>query len=82
MTRYGGQDDVKAIKIAIYSGVKGIFTAHGKNIEEIIKNPEINELINENIVERIIQLSTTQKGVAEKIYDLKNKSNISKKASI
>lgn len=80
--KYGGIDDVQAIKIAICSGVKGIFTAHGRNVEEIIKNPELNQLINENIVEKIIQLSSKEKGVVEKIYDLKNSSNISKRPSI
>lgn len=78
----GGVEDVQAIKIAICSGVKGIFTAHGRNLEEVMKNPELNLLIKENIVEQIIQLSTQEKGVAEKIYDLKNGSNISKGTSI
>lgn len=67
----GGYEDVQAIKSAIYSGVKGIFTAHGKDIDEIIKNPEINELIKEKIIDKIIQLSTQKKGKAEKIYDLR-----------
>ena len=80
--KYGGIDDVQAIKIAICAGVKGIFTAHGKNIEEIIRNPELNQLINENIVEKIIQLSAKEKGMDEKIYDLTNRSNISKRPSI
>lgn len=78
----GGVEDVQAIKIAICSGVKGIFTAHGRNLEEVMKNPELNSLIKENIVEQIIQLSTQEKGVVEKIYDLKNGSNISKGTSI
>lgn len=76
--KYGGPEDVQAIKVAICSGVKGIFTAHGKDIGEIIKNPELNQLIKENIVEKIIQLSTKQKGTAEKIYDLKQSSNMFK----
>lgn len=74
----GGVDDVQAIKVAVCSGVKGIFTAHGKDIEEIIKNPELNQLIKENIIEKIVQLSTKEKGKAERIYDLKNDSNILK----
>ena len=78
----GGYEDVQAIKTAICSGVKGIFTAHGRDIDEIMKNPEINQLIKENIVDKIIQLSTQEKGVAEQIYDLKSKSNISKRPSI
>lgn len=67
----GGIEDVEAIKAAVCSGVKGIFTAHGRSIEDIIKNPELNQLIKDNIVEKVIQLSTKDKGRAEKIYDMK-----------
>ncbi len=80
--KYGGIDDVEAIKVAICSGIKGIFTAHGKNLEEIIKNPELNQLVKENLVDKVIQLSMRQKGIAEKIYDLKTQSNILKNEDI
>jgi len=69
----GGSEDVQAIKTAMSSGVKGIFTAHGKNIEDITKNAEINQLIKENVIEKVIQLSTKEKGKAEKIYDVRKK---------
>ena len=78
----GGKEDVEAIKIATCSGVKGIFTAHGKNLEEVIKNPELSQLLNKNIVERVIQLSAKEKGIAEKIYDCRSWSNIQKRSSI
>lgn len=67
----GSNDDIQAINIAVCSGVKGIFTAHGGNLEEIMKNPELNKLIRENTIEKVIQLSKTQKGKADKIYNLK-----------
>lgn len=69
----GGTDDVQAIKTAVCSGVKGIFTAHGRKIEEIIKNPELNQLIKENIVEKVVELSIHEKGKAERIYNINNK---------
>lgn len=37
-------------------GVKGIFTAHGESIEDIISNPILNTLYKTNIFERIIFL--------------------------
>lgn len=52
----GNIDDVKAIKYAVCSGIKGIFTAHGKDIEEIKLNPVLNELLSSNIIERVIVL--------------------------
>lgn len=64
----GSQQDSEAIKYAMCCGVKGIFTAHGKNMEEILKNPELNNLINNKIFDKIIQL--------ERKKDNTNKINI------
>ncbi len=52
----GNEDDVKAIREAMISGVKGIFTMHGKNLEDIKKNRQINNLIEENLIEKVIFL--------------------------
>ena len=38
------------------SGVKGIFTMHGKSLEEIKLNKNINELIENKQIEKIIFL--------------------------
>ena len=45
-----------AINYAVCSGVKGIFTAHGSNMEDIIKNPILNKLYNANTFELILFL--------------------------
>ena len=50
----GSKEDVEAIKEATISGVKGIFTMHGKNLEEIKLNKDINELIENKQIEKII----------------------------
>ena len=50
----GSKEDIEAIKEATISGVKGIFTIHGKNLEEIKLNKDINELIENKQIERII----------------------------
>jgi len=52
----GTKEDIEAIKYAVTSGVKGIFTAHGETIENIKKNPILKELINSNLIEIIIIL--------------------------
>lgn len=52
----GSKEDVEAIKYAMCCGVKGIFTAHGKNIEEIRKNPELRELIENKVFEKIVTI--------------------------
>ena len=64
----GSIDDVNAIDYAMCSGVKGVFTAHGKNIDEINRNPEISKLLNKHIFERIILLNPEKRGDARCIY--------------
>ena len=58
----GSIEDVNAIDYAMCSGVKGIFTAHGKNLEEINKNPELAGLLINNVIDRIIVLNPYIKG--------------------
>ena len=38
------------------SGVKGIFTMHGSSLEDIKKNQEINKMIEDRKIEKIIFL--------------------------
>ena len=52
----GTKNDVEAIKYAVTSGVKGIFTAHGNNIESIKNSPILKELIEMRLIDRIIFL--------------------------
>ncbi len=52
----GKREDIEAIEYGVCSGVKGIFTAHGENIQDIIANPILNRLYNDKIIERILFL--------------------------
>ena len=52
----GTKEDIEAIKYAVTSGVKGIFTAHANNIEDIKKSPILKELLNLNLIDKIIIL--------------------------
>ncbi|MBR3163254.1 MAG: stage III sporulation protein AA [Clostridia bacterium] len=71
----GSYEDIQAINYAMCSGVKGIFTAHGGNIEDINLNNDLSELLKNNMLERIIFLDTIKKGMTSKVYglDIKNK---------
>lgn len=52
----GSREDVEAIHYALYSGVKGIFTMHGKNIEDIKNNKQIYELVENREIQKVIFL--------------------------
>lgn len=52
----GTKEDVQAIKLATISGVKGIFTMHGKDIKDVKNNIEINNLVENHLIEKIFFL--------------------------
>ena len=52
----GSIEDVEAIHYALFSGVKGIFTMHGKTIEDIKNNKQIYRLIDNNEIEKVVFL--------------------------
>lgn len=52
----GSKEDMEAIKEAMISGVKGIFTIHGKNFEDLKSNKYIKELIDNKQIEKIIYI--------------------------
>ena len=68
----GKKEDVEAINYAFCSGVKGIFTCHGANYNDFIKNPYMKEIINLNIIDKIIILSP-QKGKIKDVLFLGEK---------
>lgn len=58
----GSINDSDAITYAFCSGVKGIFTAHGRTLNDLKINPELNKLINLGVFEKIIFLDESNKG--------------------
>lgn len=72
----GKEDEIDAINYAICSGVKGIFTAHGSNLEEIAVNPTLNKLLKLHVFERIIFLTDKKrKAEVDKVYNLNKKAS-------
>ena len=64
------QKDIEAISMALLSGVKVLFTMHGKGIESILKNSNMKELIDRKAFSKIIVLSSGKiPGIVEKVYD-------------
>ena len=66
----GKKEEIKPIMQCICSGVKGIFTAHGETIDDIKLNPTLKELCENGVFERIIFLSTKERGEADRVYSL------------
>ncbi len=58
----GNINDIDAINYALCSGVKGIFTAHGNNIDTLRLNPIFKKIIELNLFEKIIFLNAKEKG--------------------
>ena len=68
----GNISDIDAINYALCSGVKGIFTAHGDNLEKLRLNPIFNKMFELNLFEKIIFLDKKEKGKICKIYEYEN----------
>ncbi|MCX8074934.1 MAG: stage III sporulation protein AA [Clostridia bacterium] len=67
----GSKNDIEAIKYAALSGVKLIFTMHGKNLDEIYKKEGIKDLISQGYFENIVVLSNANgPGTIENIHKL------------
>ena len=71
----GSKEDMEAISYAICSGVKGIFTAHGNDYNEILLNSNIQELIKNKFLDNIILLDDMKRGKIKEIYTLKEETN-------
>ena len=52
----GNKDDIEIVNYAICSGVSCLFTAHGSDMDDLIKNNEISKIINLKLFKRIIFL--------------------------
>ena len=50
----GSKEDIEAIEYAVCSGVKGIFTAHGNSLWDIENNPILNQLLEKQMIEKIL----------------------------
>ena len=57
----GSTDDIQAIEYAVCSGVRGIFTAHGANMEEVRQNPILSQLVTKQIIDKILFLDNKRK---------------------
>ena len=68
----GNKDDVNIINYAICSGVKCILTAQGSDMEDLLKNNEINKIINLQLFSKIIFLDEKQKGKIKNVVNIQN----------
>lgn len=70
----GREEDVKAIREAINSGVSLLTTVHGRNLQTVNTRPSISKLIIDKAFERYILLSRRKGiGTIEKVLDSKGK---------
>lgn len=66
----GNKDDIVAMQEVINAGIKLLTTAHGTNLEELMKRPVFTEIIHDRVFERYVILSRKNgPGTVEAIYD-------------
>lgn len=64
----GTSEDIEAINYAFCSGVNGIFTAHGYSYADFIQNPIMDEILNLNVIEKLIFLDKEKGKIREVKY--------------
>ena len=70
----GRKEDIEALETAFNSGINIITTIHGFNLKDIKRRNVFDKLINENILERIIILSSRNgPGTLEGVYKVLGK---------
>ncbi len=69
----GNEKDIEAINYAVCSGCKGIFTAHGSSIEDVMLNPVLKTLSNNHIFDKLIFLDPITKGNIKEVYEINKK---------
>lgn len=66
----GSVEDIEAIQYAVNCGVSIIATIHSKNIYELSKKPELQQLLKQRAFNRYIEISNNNgKGTIENIFD-------------
>ena len=66
----GGIDDVRALEYAVNCGVNVLATVHSKNIAELSKKNELQNLIKQKSFSRFVEISNISgKGTIENVYD-------------
>ena len=66
----GGKLDRENVDYAICSGTKVLLTCHGNSFKDVKNNPELNQLLNNYAIERVIILDQNIKERAKEIYFL------------
>lgn len=66
----GNEEDIDAIKYALCSGVKGIFTAHGDSYQSLKENPILGKMINQKLFEKIILIDEKEKGKINEVIKI------------
>ena len=66
----GSIEDIKAIEKACQSGIKGIFTSHASNIEDVIQDQNLKKLIDFKLIKKIIVLDKENKGKVKEVMEI------------
>jgi stage III sporulation protein AA len=58
----GGEQDARAVESILNAGVKILCTAHGRDVEDVKKNPSLASVMQKNIFERFVVLDKPRGG--------------------
>lgn len=66
----GNLEDAEIVNYAVCSGVKCLFTAHGSSMDDLMKNKELNRLVNMKLFNKIIFLDEIHRSKVKQIINI------------
>lgn len=69
----GRPEDADAIHEALQAGIRVIATAHGGELEDVMRRPVMTKLIEEELFQTYVVLKRTSQGTTRRIYDAKRR---------
>ncbi|OPA81331.1 stage III sporulation protein AA [Paenibacillus selenitireducens] len=69
----GRPEDADAIREALHAGIRVIATAHGSELEDVLRRPVLNKLISDELFQTYVVLHRSSKGTVNRLYDAKRR---------
>lgn len=69
----GRREDADAIREALHAGIRVMATAHGSDLEDVLRRPVLHELVEEELFQTYVILRRTAQGTMKQVYDSKRR---------
>ncbi len=69
----GRPEDAEAIREALHAGIRVIATAHGGELEDVLRRPVLNKLMSDELFQSYVVLRRSGRGMSRRFYDARRR---------